>query len=639
MNEVEEIKARLDIVDFIGQYVQLKRSGRTYKALCPFHTEKTPSFIVSPSRQSWHCFGACGTGGDVISFVMRKDGLTFPEALRLTAERAGVKLPERRRAEEREQEHARLYAANEAAAELYRRILLNSKDAAQAREYVARRGIDEETAERFKLGYSPPGWETLRESLKPQGFSDRELLEAGLLVAGESQPHDRFRGRLMFPIWDQKGRVIGFGARALDDTQPKYLNTSQTPIFDKGGVLYGLHLAEEAMREEGRAIIVEGYMDVIAAHQHGLRNVVAAMGTALSERQLRTLKRFARNIVLVLDADAAGSEATLRGLELNMDLGARARTFNPSPDIADEEEFRRDVLRIQRGIVSGAVDVDVMAAPLPQGKDPDDVIRQSPEAWRALLAEARPLMDFWFEEVPKRFDLSNPKQRTQMAKELARVIRIIEDPIVRAHYVQKLSRLALLAERDLQPLLRSAPRRDSEAHPPARETATGDPREEFLLALLLQYPHLRRSGVDVPAHLLWESANQALLELLRTTEEIEHVKDAVPEELRPYLERLLNRRLPPFDSRQAGEALADCVRRLERRRLAAEKQAMTALLAEHEKEIGGSGWISGGNAADAQDERVREIMSLQLKDMETGLKLHSRERSNGSRTVEARIDG
>lgn len=639
MNEVEEIKARLDIVDFIGQYVQLKKTGRTYKALCPFHAEKTPSFIVSPSRQSWHCFGACGAGGDVISFVMRKDGLTFPEALRLTAERAGVKLPERRRAEEREQEHARLYAANEAAAAFYRNTLLNSKDAALAREYVARRGIDEETARRFMLGFSPPGWETLRENLKLQGFSDRELLDAGLLVDGESHPRDRFRGRLMFPIWNQKGRVIGFGARALDDTLPKYLNTAQTPIFDKGGVVYGLHLAQEAIREEGRAVIVEGYMDVIAAHQHGLRNVVAAMGTSLTERQVRTLKRFARNIVLVLDADTAGSEATLRGLELNIDLGTRARTFNPSPDVADEEEFQRDVLRIQRGIVSGAVDVDVTVAPLPQGKDPDEVIRESPEAWRAVLNEAKPLMDFWFEEVPKRFDLANPKQRTLMAKELARVIRIIEDPIVRAHYVQRLSRLALLAERELQLMLRSTPRRDQETRSRELETTTGDAREEFLLALLLQYPHLRRSGVDVPPRLLWESANQAVLEVLRTAEEIEDVKDAVPEELRPHLERLLNRRLPPFDGRQAGEALVDCVRRLERRQLAAEKQAMTALLAEHEQEMGAAGWITDEHAPDAQDERVREIMTLQLRDMETGLKLHSKERSNNNSTVGTRIDG
>src|SRR2546425_4416467 len=246
MNEIDEIKARLDIVDVIGSYVHLEKAGRTLKSTCPFHSERTPSFIVSPDRQSWHCFGACGTGGDVISFVMRKEGLEFPEALKMLADRTGVKLRERHVSEQEDRQRERLYAANEAAAHFYKQLLLNSAGR-PARDYVERRGIDVSTAETFLLGYSAPAWEGAREHLRGRGFSDAELLKAGLLVEGDSGLHDRFRGRLMFPIRNAKGQLIGFGARALDDSLPKYLNTAQTAIFDKSGVLYALDRAQAAI--------------------------------------------------------------------------------------------------------------------------------------------------------------------------------------------------------------------------------------------------------------------------------------------------------------------------------------------------------------------------------------------------------
>ncbi|MFB3093433.1 MAG: DNA primase [Dehalococcoidia bacterium] len=228
MNEVEEIKARLDIVEVVGQYVQLKRTGRSFKANCPFHSEKTPSFIVSAERQSWHCFGACGTGGDVFSFVMRREGVEFPEALRLLATRAGVDLPERGRRPEEERQRERVHSTNETAARWYHELLVKDDIGKSAWGYVQKRGIDEPTAEAFLLGYSPPSWEATREHLRESGYSDAELLAAGLLVEGERGLHDRFRGRLMFPIRDVRGRFTGFGARALDESVPKYLNTAQT---------------------------------------------------------------------------------------------------------------------------------------------------------------------------------------------------------------------------------------------------------------------------------------------------------------------------------------------------------------------------------------------------------------------------
>ena len=371
MNEVEEIKSRLDIAEIIGQYVQLQKAGRTLKAPCPFHAEKTPSFIVSPERQSWHCFGACSTGGDVISFVMKREGIEFPEALRMLAEKAGVQLKERRSSPEQEKTRQRMYAANEAATDWFRQLL--AADAGrEARDYLHRRGLDNETIEAFQLGFSLDEWHAAQEHLTKVGFSERELLSAGLLVEGERGAHDRFRGRLTFPIWDIKGRVIGFGARAMDDSpngpvgQPKYLNTAQTALFDKGGTLYALNRAQEAIRAEARAVVVEGYMDVIAAHQHGFRNVIAQMGTALTDRQVRILKRYTADVVLALDSDQAGTQAMIRGHDVVIEAGGEGE--QPVPVVN------------WRGLVTyqEAASVELRIAVLPEGQDPDDVDRDGP---------------------------------------------------------------------------------------------------------------------------------------------------------------------------------------------------------------------------------------------------------------------
>ncbi|MGC8826016.1 MAG: DNA primase, partial [Anaerolineae bacterium] len=281
MTVVDQIKDRLDIVDVVSAYVPLKKSGRTYKGLCPFHAEKTPSFVVFPETGTWHCFGACGTGGDIFTFIMRIEKVDFGEALRILAEKAGVLLEERRPQEKARQDLLeRLRGANAAAAAFFHQLLLHSPQAGFARRYLAGRYLTQETIESFELGYAPNDWEALSRHLTAQGYTTAELLEAGLIIAREEGGHhDRFRNRLMIPIRDLRGRVIGFGARALDDTPPKYLNSPQTPIFDKGAVLFGLDRAAKTIRARSEAIIVEGYMDVMMAHQHGVTNVVAAMGT------------------------------------------------------------------------------------------------------------------------------------------------------------------------------------------------------------------------------------------------------------------------------------------------------------------------------------------------------------------------
>lgn len=634
MNEVEEIKARLDIAEVIGQYVPLQRAGRTLKANCPFHSEKTPSFIVSPERQSWHCFGACGTGGDVISFVMRKEGIEFVEALRMLAARAGVTLPERRRRPEDEERRERVYAANEAAARFYHDLLLNSDAGKDAWQYLQGRGVDAATAQAFLLGYSPQSWEATREHLSERGFSDSELLAAGLLVEGERGPHDRFRGRLMFPIRDAKGRFAGFGARALDDTPPKYLNTAQTELFDKGGMLYALDRAQDAIRRAGQAVLVEGYMDVIAAHQGGFENVVATMGTSLTERQVRLLKRQTRNIVLALDADAAGSEAALRGHEVVEEALKQSAERETVPVVT-----WRGLVRYQ-----DAAAVELKVATLPEGRDPDDVIRADPGAWRSLIDSALPVLDYRFQAASARHDLSTPSGRSEAVRELLPLLEPLSDPVVRAHYLQRLSRLSLLSEGELSKMgsrrSPSAKNVTNGGRSPLVDTE-GESRERYLLALLLRHEHLRKAGMAVPEELLWESANRELLAAWKTTGQSDKVKEALPAELQAHLERLVQWRLPEMSPRQAEAALLDCRRGLERRQHTAQARAITALLAEKEESLGPSALVEAAvSGRDPESDEMREGVGVLQSGHEITMRIHGtkREEEDGN-DAERTVDG
>lgn len=637
MSEIEEVKARLDIVDVVGQSVHLQKAGRTFKAPCPFHPEKTPSFVVNPDRQTWHCFGACATGGDVISFVMKREGIEFGEALRMLAERAGVKLKERRVSEEQDRARQRLYAANEAAAAYFQRQLTTDAGRA-AREYIEKRRLDEATARSFGLGYSPAGWQDLLDHLRGLRFSDREITGAGLALSGESGLHDRFRNRLMFPVWDAKGRLIGFGARALDqEAQPKYLNTAQTALFDKSGTLYALNKAGESIRKEGRAVIVEGYMDVIAAHQHGYTNVVAQMGTALTERQYRLVKKLADKIVLVLDADAAGRDA--------MERVARENSAS-EPVQGDAQAFMRHAPPEQQA------DAGLLVAALPFGKDPDDLIRADSQAWPSLIDGARPYIDFWLDHIAQRSDLATPQGRTTAADEMMTLVGVIREPIIRAHYLQKVSRLVLLDEDSLN--ARSPQRQGPRTRPLASERrgqaaargAKADAREAFLLALLVQYPQLRQAvaGEQVsPEGLLWDTEARQMYAIWLENDE-NAMKSAVPPELFEYFERLLLWKLPLSSEEEAAEALRDCVQKLDQRRLQAEKQAMAAQIADLQEKMGPSSLArspsEGQIAADGgatethlpDPEQSLELQELLQRDMEIGWKLHRKERRDGRLT-------
>ena len=328
MSVVDQVKERLDIVEIISAYLPLTKAGHNYKALCPFHSEKTPSFVVFPDSQSWHCFGACGTGGDIFTFVQKRENLGFAEALRILAQKAGVELKPRSEQESAdEQRRDKLGEISEAAARYFHKLLLNSdnRQADVARAYLDRRGLNEETINNFQLGYALDSWQALSGYLLGRGYQRQDLAAAGLIIErDDGRYYDRFRGRLIIPIRDIRGRVIAFGGRTLDpEGVPKYLNSPQTLLFDKSSTLYGLDMAKGAIRAAGHVVIVEGYMDVLQAHQHGLANIVAQMGTALTETQLKQLSRFTRSFILALDPDTAGNRATLRGLAVARETLAR----------------------------------------------------------------------------------------------------------------------------------------------------------------------------------------------------------------------------------------------------------------------------------------------------------------------------
>ncbi|MEX1018075.1 MAG: DNA primase [Litorilinea sp.] len=433
MSASDEIKQRIDIVDLVSRYTQLKKSGSSYSGLCPFHSERTPSFVVFPHTGSWHCFGACGTGGDIFSFIMKKENLDFREALQMLAQEAGVQLEDAPRDQKL---RATIYELNELAAAYFEEMLHAHPDARSARDYLRQRGIHSDTARQFRIGYALDSWDGLRNYLMHKGATVEQLLEAGLIKRNEAKDssYDAFRGRVIMPIFDRRNRVIGFGGRVLDDSQPKYLNTAETPVFHKSHVVYGIERAQDAIRAADKVVIVEGYMDVIAAHQHGFANVVACMGTALTPEQLRQLQRFTSTYVLALDADSAGQQATIRGL--NQARQSLTRITKPVPSPTG--------LRLEERL--GA---NLYIAAMPEGRDPDDVIRGDSGAWEKLIDGAKPLVDFYFDVVARHADLTAAQGKGAAVAELSPLIAELEDNIEREHYIQRLSRLVQLDEQTI----------------------------------------------------------------------------------------------------------------------------------------------------------------------------------------------
>lgn len=441
MNVTDQIKSRLDIVDVVSETVQLRRSGRNYTGFCPFHDNtRTPAFVVFPDTQTWHCFGACADGGDLFSFVMKKEGWDFKEALRNLARRAGVQLEELSpAAKERREEHQRLADLLQSATDYFHQLFLHAPQAEQARRYIEERGLQEDTLAAFGIGYALDSWDACRTHFNAQGYDDDDLLAAGLLSENPEKEtrYDRFRNRLMIPIRDPSGRVVGFGARTLEkDGIPKYLNSPQTDLFDKSALLYGLDMARRHIREARQAVIVEGYMDVLQGWQAGFRNMVAQMGTALTDAQLRLLKRYTKRFVIALDADAAGVQATMRSLEVARETLDR------------EVEVRFDA----RGLIrhEGRLKADIRIVSLPEGDDPDRIIRRDPALWPQLLEQAKPVVAYVIDAVTQGLDRNDAKAKADAVRKVMPLIGDVADPVERDHYQQMLARILRVNERALQ---------------------------------------------------------------------------------------------------------------------------------------------------------------------------------------------
>jgi len=559
MGVIDEVKQRADIVDVVSQYATLTKAGRTFRALCPFHSEKHPSFFVYPEQQSWHCFGACNTGGDVFSFIMKKQGIDFGEALRLLAQRAGVTIPSRFEPGAEGEERQRLYQVNQAAAQYFHNLLLSSPAGEKARSYVIGRGFSPKTIADFQLGFSPNSWEGLKQYLMDRGYPESELLTAGLIIEAEAgKTHDRFRNRLMFPIHDARGRITGFGARALDDSLPKYINSPQTPIFDKSSSLYGINLATAAIRQQDLAVIVEGYMDVITAHQNGFPNVVASMGTSVTQKQVSVLKRLTKNMALALDADAAGEEAMLRSVDYENTLNAEVKVII-----------------------------------LPSRRDPDDVIREDVTMWQYLLKEALPVVDYTFNKVTSELDLTKAKDKSSAVDKLLPIIAKIKNAIRRDHYLTKLAESVGASYHNLEAALsRIKPDRwvrepKEEAIARAKHPLLSSPIEEYCLALLLQHPELKHRHEGLSPECFQNSENREIFIAWQRSDKIESLKERLEPATHEHLDSLLTRNLL---STEIEQKYAECALRLREkflRSLAAKIEAVLALEAQ-----------SGGRAAD-----------------------------------------
>jgi len=505
---IEEIKNRLDIVEVVRSYIKLQKAGANYRAVCPFHNEKKPSFFVSPARQIWHCFGACSEGGDIFKFVMKIEGVEFGDALRILAQRAGVEL--KRQDPKLRTERERLYEICGLASKFFEKQLESSSGGQEAKKYLLERGVKEESIKKWRLGYAPDIWQGASNFLISRGYKSEEIEKAGLcLKSGKTgNYYDRFRGRIIFPVFDLSSQVIGFGGRILKQTkrqdgqeEAKYINTPATHLYDKSRVLYGLNKAGITIRKKDVCILVEGYMDAIMINQAGFENVVATSGTALTPYHLRILKRYSDNLLTAFDMDIAGDSATKRGVDL-----AQAEGFN------------------------------IKIITIPQEKDPAEAIASDPNQWQDLVNRAKSIHDFYFEDSLKRYDKNTLEGKKQISKALLPVIKKIPDKIEQDIWIKDLADvLAVNEENILEELKKTAiqPGRfikedESEPEKPMVPKTRKDLLEERLEVLAIKCPETVNL-IEIGDLNLFSPENMKIIEHLKTSQGF--FKE-VPEELR-----------------------------------------------------------------------------------------------------------
>ncbi len=438
MSAVEDIKAAIDIVDLVSENVKLRRTGKNYIGFCPFHANThTPAFVVFPESQNWKCFGQCGEGGDIFTYVMKRDGCDFQQALETLAQKAGIELTEYRRSDEKPKEaKQRLYDLMEEAVRYYHNNLLAHPAGKNALDFLAKRGLTNETIEKFSLGYALQSWDALIQYLYAKGYTRKELVDTGMVseqrddkgdVIPNGRIYDRYRNRVMIPIRDSRGYPIGFGARILDpNDSPKFLNSPQTELFDKGKTLFALNEAKRSIREKDQVVLVEGYMDVIVLHQAGFTNTVSPMGTALTDFQAKQLTRQTKRIVLALDADAAGDHGALRGIDV-----IRSVLKEGSEETADGQTLLRQETKLN---------ADIRVTRIPDGMDPDEVVLRDPDEWQEILNNAKPIVIHLMESAAEGKDLNDAKVKAEIAEKIMPLIREVPNVIERETYRQQLAR-------------------------------------------------------------------------------------------------------------------------------------------------------------------------------------------------------
>ena len=467
ISQTDEIKSKLSVEEVISGYLQLQRAGRNLKANCPFHNEKTPSFMVSPERQMWHCFG-CDEGGDIFSFVMKIEGLEFRDALKLLAEKAGVELKSTGYKSGDAGKKKRILEVVEVSRKFYEECL-KIKTGKKAFEYLSERGLSKNIIEKFQLGYAPDSWDLLSKFLQKKGYQENEIFSAGMTVKKDRGGHyDRFRGRIMFPINNVSEQTVGFSSRVMpgqDESQAKYINTPETALYNKSQILYGLDKAKLAIRKNDLAILVEGNMDVIASFQAEVENVIAASGTALTAEQIRIIKRYTDNIAFSFDLDSAGIKAANRGIEIALAEG-----------------------------------MSVQVITVPEGKDPADCVKSNPDLWREAVKNPKQIMEFYFESIFAKYDLTKIEDKKKIAAELLNIITKISNKIEQSHYLQMLAERLSIDEKVLVETLENAKRdkprfenkfKKSKDDPKALNAANRENQlQEKLLGLVILNPQI-----------------------------------------------------------------------------------------------------------------------------------------------------
>ena len=558
LTQVSDIKDKVDLVEYVSKHVTLQKSGQNFKANCPFHQEKTPSFYVFPDKQTWRCFGACADGGDVFNFVMKVQNFEFSDALQQLADETGVVL--RARDKEKEEASSTLKSINQLAGEFFSEALTGPQGKS-VMEYLSKRNIDLGTIESFGLGFSLPDNKTLTNRLLDIGHKDEDLISAGICRRNDSgQLSEVFRGRLMIPIRVRNGDIAGFGARTLDNRQPKYLNSPQTQIFDKSRILYGIDKAYRSIQKDNTVVVVEGYMDAIRAHKHGYSNVVASMGTALTSYQVDQIKVMAENVIMALDSDAAGQQATVRNLDSSW------KVFQNG---SSTKRNSRDIFRSSKNPI-------IKIASMPNGEDPDDVINRSTEEWDDILEHAKPMFSFLMESLGDMHGKDDARAKTQLVESLAPIIFSVSDPIEQEEYVESLRNYLDVKETTLMAALRNAREKQTTSRPTFQKeidvAGSGenyinyDPLEAFCLKILLNIPNKTDYLEEIKEEYFNVLENKTILSLINQNKE----KDLTNMESGEVLNAITyinGQQVPPMNIPDQNQALRQTIHRLEDRYL------------------------------------------------------------------------